>query len=86
MRYGFIGLGHLGRHLARSLVRAGFATTIHDLDRTRAEPLLAAGAAWAGTPYDLAEHVDAVITCLPSPKATVAVLAGVLDGLPAGGT
>ena len=86
MRYGFIGLGHLGAHLAGSLVRAGFATTVCDLDRARAEPLLAAGAGWADTPRELAEQVDAVLTCMPSPKATAAVLDGLLAGLPAGGT
>ena len=85
MRYGFIGLGHLGGHLAHSLLRGGFATTVCDLDRAKAEPLLALGAAWAGTPRELAERVDAVITCMPSPKATAAVLEGVLAGLRSGG-
>ena len=32
MRYGYIGLGHLGGHLAASLIRAGFDVTVHDLD------------------------------------------------------
>ena len=84
MRYGFIGLGHLGGHLAHSLVRAGFPTTVCDLDAAKAEPLLAAGAGWAATPRELAEQVDAAITCMPSPKVTAAVLDGVLAGLPAG--
>ncbi len=39
MRYGFIGLGHLGGHLAASLLRNGFALTVHDRDRAAAEPL-----------------------------------------------
>lgn len=88
-RYAFIGLGHLGRHLASSLVRWGFPTVVHDLDRGRAEPLLTAGAGWADTPRAAAEAADAVITCLPSPAATTAVLegeAGVLAGLRVGGT
>ena len=83
-RYGFVGLGHLGCHLARSLLRAGFATTVHDLDPARAAPLLAAGAGWAASPSDLAREVDAVITCLPSPKASAAVLDQLLPALPAG--
>ena len=86
MRYGFIGLGHLGGHLAHSLVRAGFPTTVCDLDAAKAELLLAAGAGWAATPRALAQQVDAVITCMPSPQATAVVLEGVLAGLPAGGT
>ncbi len=89
MRYGFIGLGNLGAHLAASLVRGGFAVTVCDLDKARAAPLIAAGAAWAATPKAAAQASDAVITCLPSPAAAAAVVAGrdgILDGLAAGGT
>ena len=88
MRYGFIGLGNLGRHLAGSLVRAGFPVTVHDLHRAAAEPLLALGAQWAASPRQAAAAADAVITCLPSPAASRAVVAGrdgVLDGLRPGG-
>jgi 3-hydroxyisobutyrate dehydrogenase len=89
IRYGFIGLGHLGRHLAASLARAGFALTVHDRDPAAAEPLLAVGAAWAASPRACAAAVDAVVTCLPSPAVSDAVLTGadgVLAGLRAGGT
>lgn len=89
MRYGFIGLGNLGAPLAASLLRGGFPLTVHDLDRRAADPLLAAGASWAPSPRETAAAVDAVITCLPSPLATEAVLtgpAGVLAGLSPGGT
>lgn len=89
MRYGFIGLGHLGGHLAASLVRGGFPLTVHDLQRQAAEPLLALGAVWANSPKEAAAGADAVITCLPSPTASAAVLCGVdgvLDGLRRGGT
>ena len=88
MRYGFIGLGHLGAHLAMSLVRGGFALTVNDLDRRLAGPLLATGAAWADSPRAVAEGTDAVITCLPSPRASEMVLTGpdgVLAGLKRGG-
>ena len=89
MRYGFIGLGNLGGHLAASLVRAGFEVTVSDLDESRAASLLEAGAHWAATPSEAAAASDAVITCLPSPAAATAVMVGpdgVLDGLAAGGT
>jgi 3-hydroxyisobutyrate dehydrogenase len=89
MRYGFIGLGHLGRFLAGSLVRAGFDLTVNDLDEVNAEALIASGAKWAKDPQALAEQVDCVITCLPSPKISEAVLAGprgILSGLRSGGT
>ena len=84
MRYGFVGLGHLGGHLAASLVRAGFATIVHDLDPARSDPLLAVGADWAATPSALAAAVDAVITCLPSPKASADVLGQLLPALACG--
>ena len=89
MRYGFIGLGNLGAHLAGSLVREGFALTVHDLQRASANPLIAAGARWAESPKACAAASDAVITCLPSPAASRAVLtgeSGVLEGLRVGGT
>lgn len=89
MRYGFIGLGHLGRFLAGSLVRAGFDLTVNDLDKANAEGLIASGGKWADDPQAVAEQVDCVITCLPSPKVSEAVLTGprgILAGLKSGGT
>ena len=88
MRLGFIGIGSLGAHLAASLLRAGFAVTVHDLDKERAAALLRAGAAWAGSPRAVAAASDSVFTCLPSPAAVGAVVAGpdgVLAGLARGG-
>ncbi len=88
MRLGFVGLGHLGAHLARSLLRAGFTLSVHDLERERATGLLAAGAAWSSSPRQVAGQADSVITCLPSPAAVAAVVEaadGVLAGLRPGG-
>ncbi|MDQ0474723.1 NAD(P)-dependent oxidoreductase [Labrys wisconsinensis] len=81
MNYAFVGLGHLGRPLAMSLRRAGFPLAVHDLDAARAEPLLAAGAAWAEGPAAAARQADALITCLPSPAASAAVLEAALPAL-----
>ena len=86
IRYGFIGLGHLGKHLAASLLRGGFPVTVCDLEHASAEALLTAGAGWADSPREVGERVDAVITCLPSPKASAAVLEGLVAGLRPGGT
>jgi 3-hydroxyisobutyrate dehydrogenase len=89
MRYGFIGLGNLGAKLAANLVRAGFDVTLYDLDPDAAAPLIAAGAKWAATPKALAQGVDAVFTCLPSPAVSERVLNaenGVLAGLRSGAT
>lgn len=89
MRYAFIGLGHLGGHLAANLLRAGYEVTVSDLDRGAAERHLALGARWAETPREAAQGSDAAITCLPSPAASDAVLTdadGALAGLAPGGT
>ncbi|MGI9363915.1 MAG: NAD(P)-dependent oxidoreductase [Rhizobiaceae bacterium] len=87
MKVGFIGLGNVGGKLAGSLIRNGFDTTVRDLDKTVAQPFLAAGAGWAESPRDMAQMCDLIITCLPSPKACSAVMEaedGVLAGLTAG--
>ena len=86
MRYAFIGLGHLGGHLAASLAKAKFPLTVYDLDRALARRHEALGAAWAESPRAAAAAADAVITCLPSPRVSSAVLDQVLDGLAPGGT
>lgn len=86
MRLGLIGLGELGGHLAANLAEAGFDLVVHDRDQARAERHLALGAGWAACPGDLARSRDAVLTCLPSPIASRAVLAELLETLPRGAT
>ena len=87
MRIGFIGLGNVGAKLAGSLQRNGFDLTIRDLDPVAAQPFLDAGASWAGSPREMAEECDTIITCLPSPAACSEVMEaddGILAGLSAG--
>ncbi len=84
MRYGFIGLGNLGGHLAASLLRAGFKVTVHDTSPALAERHKKMGAEWAGTPAELAAVSDAVITCLPSPAVSGKVLGEVLTTIKPG--
>ncbi|UCH75288.1 MAG: NAD(P)-dependent oxidoreductase [Rhodospirillales bacterium] len=89
MKYALIGLGNLGRHLAASLLREGFGIVVSDLNRSAATALLEAGAVWANTPREAAQGCDGLITCLPSPGASAAVMIGpegALDAIPAGGT
>jgi 3-hydroxyisobutyrate dehydrogenase len=89
MRIGFIGLGNVGAKLAGSLQRNGFDLIVRDLDRSAAEELLAAGAAWAESPAELARSADLIITCLPSPAIVSEVMEaedGVIAGLGPGKT
>ncbi len=86
MKYGYIGLGNLGGHIAMSLLRKGFNVTVYDLDQKLAQRHIDAGATWAATPAALAAQVDHVITCLPSPVVSEKVLVEILSTLKPGGT
>ncbi len=86
MRYGFIGLGNLGKHLAANLARKGIDVTVFDLDRASADIVLQAGGQWAPSVAALASASDGLITCLPSPKATASVMDEALPAMPAGST
>jgi 3-hydroxyisobutyrate dehydrogenase len=86
MRYGFIGLGALGKHLAVNLARGGFDVSVYDLRRSAADIVLAAGAHWSDSIPELAKSSDCLITCLPSPAATAAVLELALPCLRRGST
>jgi len=87
MKVGFIGLGNVGGKLAGSLQRNNIDLVVRDLDKSIAEPFLDRGARWGESPKAIAEQCDLVITCLPSPAASAAVLEaedGVIAGLGAG--
>ena len=84
---GFIGLGNVGGKLAGSLIRNKFDVIVRDLDKAVAQPFLDAGARWADSPQAMAAASDIIITCLPSPAASAAVMEaedGILAGLSAG--
>ena len=86
-KVGFIGLGNVGAKLAGSLLRNKIDLTVRDLDKAAAQPLLDAGARWADSPAQMARDCDVIITCLPSPAISAAVLEaedGVLAGLSEG--
>jgi len=84
LKVGFIGLGNVGGKLAGSLLRNGVDLTVRDLDSTIAQPFLDSGARWADSPREMAQNVDVIITCLPSPAASAMVMEaedGALAGL-----
>jgi 3-hydroxyisobutyrate dehydrogenase len=83
MKVAFIGLGHAGGKLAGTLLRNGVDLVVRDLDRIAAEPFLASGARFGESPSAMARACDIVITCLPSPAASAAVMEGA-DGILAG--
>ena len=84
MKIGFIGLGNVGGKLAGSLLRNKFNLTVRDLDKNLTKDFENKGASVASTPKKLAEKVDLVITCLPSPEICAEVMEGddgVINGL-----
>ncbi len=84
MKIGFIGLGNVGGKLASSLLRNKFNLTVIDLDNNLVKDFVSKGSATAKTPKELAEKVDLIITCLPSPKVSAEVMEkkdGVIEGL-----
>ena len=81
---GFIGLGNVGAKLAGTLLRNQVDLTIRDLDKSAAQPLLDQGAKWAESPKEMAQNCDIIITCLPSPAISAAVMEaddGILAGM-----
>ena len=68
MKVGFIGLGNVGGKLAGSLMRNKFDLTVRDLDKNLTKKFSELGAMTTETSKKLAEKVDLIITCLPSPK------------------
>jgi 3-hydroxyisobutyrate dehydrogenase len=80
MRYGFIGLGNLGGHLAANLLNEGFAVSVTDINPALGKRHLdmGKGCLWAETPAELTRDCDAIITCLPSPAVSEKVLTEML--------
>ena len=76
MKVGFIGLGNVGGKLANSLLRNKFNLMVRDLDNKLTKEFLKEGGSIADTPKELAENVDLIITCLPSPKICAEVMEG----------
>jgi len=86
-KVGFIGLGIMGAPMARNLMAAGFELVVHNRTRAKADALAEEApeaATVAGSPREVAESCDTVITMLPDSPDVEAVVAGecgVLEGL-----
>ncbi|MBV6450629.1 MAG: 2-hydroxy-3-oxopropionate reductase [Anaerolineales bacterium] len=88
LKVGYIGLGLMGKSIARNILKAGFPLVIHNRSRAAVDELVAEGATAASSPIEVASHVDAVFTNLPdTPDVESVVLgengiiAGAHDGL-----
>ncbi len=74
MHIGFIGLGNVGGKLSGSLLRNGQTVSVYDLNADLVAAKVADGAQAAQNPAQMMRDCDAVITCLPSPAASAAVM------------
>lgn len=73
-RIGFAGLGLMGGRMARHYLDKGFPLTVWNRTAERCAPLVAAGAAQAHTPRELAERSDVVVACVSDPPAVERLL------------
>ena len=74
MKVGFIGLGNVGGKLAGSLLRNGHDVLVRDLDEGLVAKFVELGATAVDSPAAMAREVDFIITCLPSPSISAAVM------------
>ena len=84
MKVGFIGLGNVGAKLSGSLLRNGIDLTVYDLNPDLVADFIAKGARRGENPAQMMRDCDAVITCLPSPAASDAVMQEMLPEVRAG--
>jgi 2-hydroxy-3-oxopropionate reductase len=73
---GFIGLGVMGRPMARNLLKHGFSLVVHSRSQGPVRDIVAAGATAAASPADVARAADCIITMLPDGPDVEHVLTG----------
>lgn len=82
-KIGFIGLGAMGNHMAKNLLKAGYPLTVHDLNLKAVEQLASLGADKGGSPAETASRAEVIITMLPADEEVKTVVLGpkgVLEG------
>ncbi len=83
LNVGYIGLGLMGRSIARNILKAGFPLVVHNRSRASVDELVAEGALAANSPKEVAAQVDVIFTNLPdTPDVEQVVLgeSGIIEG------
>src|SRR5919112_3381707 len=75
-KVGFVGLGIMGKPMARNLMQAGYELVVHNRTTEKAEKLASEGATAAGSPREVAEESGIIVTMLPGPPEVEEVVAG----------
>ena len=86
-RIGFVGLGIMGKPMAKNLLKAGYSLTVYDIVGTNLEEVVTEGATGASSSKEVASNSDTIITMLPdSADSDAAILGpnGVLEGAATG--
>lgn len=84
---GFIGLGVMGKSMARNLLKAGFPLTVHNRSQGKVDELVAGGARDGGSPAGVAKACGIIFMCLPDTPDVEKILFGengVIEGVSAG--
>ena len=76
VKIGFVGVGAMGKHMARNLLKAGFTVMVHDKQAEPVRELTKAGASESATLKGIAEFATHVITMLPASKEVTEVYLG----------
>ena len=76
MNIGFVGVGFMGRHMARNVLNGGHTMKVYDLNPDAADELISLGATSAGSPREAAEDSDVIFTSLPTPQVVEEVSSG----------
>jgi 2-hydroxy-3-oxopropionate reductase len=83
LKIGYIGLGLMGKSIARNILKAGFPLVVHNRSRAAVDELSAQGATPASTPAEVAAQVDVIFTNLPdTPDVELVALGkdGIIEG------
>jgi 3-hydroxyisobutyrate dehydrogenase-like beta-hydroxyacid dehydrogenase len=76
MEFGFIGLGRMGRPMAARLIEAGHRLIVFDTRQDAVASLTGLGAQEASSPAEIADRVETIMTCLPTPDVVFEVATG----------
>ena len=77
---GFIGLGRMGRHMARNLIKAGHTVTLFNRSQAPVDELAAEGGKRAAGPAEVARNAQVLFTCLSTPDVVESMLRQALEG------
>jgi 2-hydroxy-3-oxopropionate reductase len=86
-KIGFIGLGIMGKPMAKNLIKNGYQLVVHDINTNTTKELIKLGSEFAGSPKEVAQKADIIITMLPDSQEVKEVTLGkngLIEGLKEG--